>query len=392
MQLLKIFLIFLLFVTIINGICHSQTISKGNLFELIKSIRNAMPTAGTNKFKIPVRQDLDAFKHIFTKLKFNDTTGIIETIKQYNYKIIEYTDTLVNKSFIILLEENPIQNGWGTYIYSKNSTNDITIEVPHPIWDTNTWDVGIKTFLKINAKWYIMAGTHRYANTDSSSDVAHTDKSIFNIAHQTIATLISIQIHGFNKSNNIYAGYPDIVISNGTLYPQEILYRLANNFKTFNFSTGVFDKATYTQLSRLGATTNVQGIWSNKNSKIFIHIEFDFPLRTNEINIQKIQIAFYNTFIKQDNISNNKIFKLSQNYPNPCNTHTIIEFETPKLTTINLYIFDILGQIVSYHTLNTNINGKNFIEIPIENLPSGTYFYELNSENYRESKKMLIIK
>lgn len=351
-----------------------------------------MPTANTNRFVIPDTNEMNFFKSIFIRLKNNDIAGIDSEITKFNYIFAEFIDTTLNKKCYILMERTPIQFGWGTFILNNIFLNDITIEVPHPIWDTNSWYVGIKVFIKINAKWFIMAGTHRYANTDSSSDVAHNSKSIFNVAHQTIASPISIQIHGFNKSNNIYLGYPDIVISNGTLYPQDILYALSRNFEIFNFSTGVFSKLTYSQLSRLGATTNVQGKWSNNNNLIFIHIEFDYPLRTNEQNIHKITLAMYRTFLSPETTNNYSKIKLFQNYPNPCNTHTTIEFQIPLKTSVELNIYDILGKKIFYSTISTESAGKHFIKIPLENLASGTYYYELKTDSYRESKKMIILK
>ncbi len=373
-------------------ICDSQVTLQGDLIELIKSVRNALPAAGTNKFVIPSTNEMDTFKNVFIKLKNHNLIEISDEVKNFNYKFYEFIDTLYNRTYYILLEEIPIKFGWGTIIYSKDGKSDITIEVPHPIWDTNSWDIGIKVYIKLEAKYFIMAGTHRYTNTDSSSDVAHNNNSIFNTAHQTFATPISIQIHGFNKSNSIYSGYPDIVISNGTLYPQEILYTLSKNFEIFNFSTGVFSQITYTQLSRLGATTNIQGKWSNNNNKTFIHIEFDYPLRTNETNIQKIQFAIHRTFFNQDTVASFIAFKLFQNYPNPCNTRTIIEFETPKKAIFNLSIYDLLGKETYSSSINAELIGKYSIQIPLMNLTSGIYFYKLESENYKESKKMLIIK
>ena len=71
-----------------------------------------------------------------------------------------------------------------------------------------------KENIKPKARWYFVAGTHRYANSDGSADPAHVTQSIFHTAHTTFAPDTAVQIHGFDKSS--YVNYSDVVISNGT--------------------------------------------------------------------------------------------------------------------------------------------------------------------------------
>ncbi len=90
-----------------------------------------------------------------------------------------------------------------------------------------------------------------------------------------------------------------------------------------------------------------------------------------------------------------KSFKLHQNYPNPFNPITKISFEIPVIGTnvyTSLTIYDITGRIVSVLVNEQLQPGKYEIEWNAENFTSGVYFYTLSTGNYKETKKMLLIK
>ncbi|HCA41851.1 MAG TPA: hypothetical protein DEP28_01205 [Bacteroidetes bacterium] len=84
-------------------------------------------------------------------------------------------------------------------------------------------------------------------------------------------------------------------------------------------------------------------------------------------------------------------YELKQNYPNPFNPETNIEFSLPKNGNVELLIYDINGKeilkISEYKTA-----GKYNYSFNAKNLPSGIYFYTLSSENFRDSKKMILLK
>lgn len=85
-------------------------------------------------------------------------------------------------------------------------------------------------------------------------------------------------------------------------------------------------------------------------------------------------------------------FSLHQNYPNPFNPSTKIKFEIPKGSLVKLKIYDILGREVA-ELVNEKLNpGTYEYEWNGINLPSGVYFYKLQSENFVETKRMVLVK
>lgn len=108
------------------------------------------------------------------------------------------------------------------------------------------------------------------------------------------------------------------------------------------------------------------------------------------------------TFLSNDSISNNKQliyiealpidYSLEQNYPNPFNPVTTISFSLPfpQFTTIRLY--NSIGELVTEILSEVKDGGKHKILFDGSIYPSGVYYYQLITVNYRETKKMLILK
>lgn len=85
-------------------------------------------------------------------------------------------------------------------------------------------------------------------------------------------------------------------------------------------------------------------------------------------------------------------FKLYQNYPNPFNSSTNIVFDIPTKDFISLKIYDVLGREVA-DLISEELNPDKYeYEWSILSLPSGIYFYKLTSNNYSETKKLILIK
>ena len=87
-------------------------------------------------------------------------------------------------------------------------------------------------------------------------------------------------------------------------------------------------------------------------------------------------------------------FSLSQNYPNPFNPNTIIEYQIPKFSNVQLKIFDSLGREIATLVNQYKEPGKYNVEFSVQNseLPSGIYFFNLRADNFSATKKFLLLK
>jgi len=87
-----------------------------------------------------------------------------------------------------------------------------------------------------------------------------------------------------------------------------------------------------------------------------------------------------------------KEFNLYQNYPNPFNPSTTIQFAIPKESFTKLEIFNAIGEKVSTLILENLSAGIYEYEWNAEGLPSGVYLYRLSTENFTQTKKLLLMK
>ncbi len=85
-------------------------------------------------------------------------------------------------------------------------------------------------------------------------------------------------------------------------------------------------------------------------------------------------------------------YHLSQNYPNPFNPSTKINFSLPKATTVKLDIYNILGQKVTTLIDNQLPPGEHTVTWNAANRVSGIYFYRLQTDDFVDSKKMVLVR
>lgn len=87
-----------------------------------------------------------------------------------------------------------------------------------------------------------------------------------------------------------------------------------------------------------------------------------------------------------------KEYYLKQNFPNPFNPMTTISYELPAPSSVRVQIFDALGR-----TIKTLVNGNQkagmySVTWDAADYASGIYFYKLETEDFRDTKKMILLK
>ncbi|RPI15437.1 MAG: T9SS C-terminal target domain-containing protein [Ignavibacteriae bacterium] len=86
-------------------------------------------------------------------------------------------------------------------------------------------------------------------------------------------------------------------------------------------------------------------------------------------------------------------YLLSQNYPNPFNPETKISYSIPKSCTVSLIVYDLLGRVVMNLVNNEFLKPGNYeVSFNGNNLASGIYFYRIVTDEFTQSRKMILIK
>jgi photosystem II stability/assembly factor-like uncharacterized protein len=85
-------------------------------------------------------------------------------------------------------------------------------------------------------------------------------------------------------------------------------------------------------------------------------------------------------------------FLLDQNYPNPFNPATTIRYTLPRTGAVRLYVTDALGTVVRTLEQRVQHPGSHHVIMDASDLANGAYFYHLEYEGARATRKMLLMK
>jgi photosystem II stability/assembly factor-like uncharacterized protein len=86
------------------------------------------------------------------------------------------------------------------------------------------------------------------------------------------------------------------------------------------------------------------------------------------------------------------VYKLYNNYPNPFSPTSSIKYSIEKPTNVKLIIYDVFGKEIKILVNKKQNSGVYEVIFDGSNLSSGIYFYKLETKNYTETKKMVLIK
>ena len=261
---------------------------------------------------------------------------------------------------------------------------------------------------------FAVSGTNIYAGTYNTGGVyLSTD----NGANWTLKGLNNIPIWSLAVSgSNIYAGTDGMMYlstNNGTNWTEYLLTSATLRIRSIAISG---DKI-FAGISDHGAlhgdgvylSTNNGANWTNKNQGFSYPPPSIYSLLI--VNSSIFAGAFANTagsvwhrvlseILQVQSISAEtpSAFSLGQNYPNPFNPVTIISFQLPVVSNVVLKVYDVMGKEVAM-LVNERLQAGTY-EVKFDarqggssrGLNSGVYFYRLTTEEFSETKRMMLIK
>jgi Secretion system C-terminal sorting domain len=139
----------------------------------------------------------------------------------------------------------------------------------------------------------------------------------------------------------------------------------------------------------------------NISSKSVIYFNeanpYKIEIDTNGDNIIDTTINTYDELITGINNYTNtaqipKNFELFQNYPNPFNPNTTIQYSIPQQSFVTLKMYDLTGRLIKTLVNKEESSGYYHVQFNAENLASGIYFYRLKTNNFVETKKLILLK
>ena len=83
---------------------------------------------------------------------------------------------------------------------------------------------------------------------------------------------------------------------------------------------------------------------------------------------------------------------LAQNYPNPFNPSTSIQYTVSSQQFVSIKVYNVLGNEIETLVNKEKPAGVYEVEWNATGLPSGVYFYQLKSDAFVETKKMILLR
>ncbi len=167
-------------------------------------------------------------------------------------------------------------------------------------------------------------------------------------------------------------------------------------------SASAFNISNYS----INKNINILGVSSSTNPhKIILNTTSHNPARQYTVSVSNISdpsgnliSGDYNSIEYIGSPSNTEEetapaeFLLSQNYPNPFNPSTKISWQTPVGGMQTLKVYDVLGNEVATLVNDFVEAGHHEIEFKAADLASGVYVYQLQTEGFVETRKMIFLK
>lgn len=204
--------------------------------------------------------------------------------------------------------------------------------------------------------------------------------STFNDTYKALTTAEDMEIYSHGTVTTLADAWGTLTLPSGTYNNALRVKTITNNTDTIVTTGGSFV---------FGSTTTSYS-WYVSGVKVPI---FGITYIVGDLFSTKSvsYVTEFSTSIKQNSQIADS-YKLEQNYPNPFNPSTSINFSITKAGFTSLKVYDMLGKEVAT-LMNGNLNAGSYTAtFDASSLPSGVYFYKLQTEGFSEIKKMSLVK
>ncbi|MDR3625538.1 MAG: right-handed parallel beta-helix repeat-containing protein [Ignavibacteriaceae bacterium] len=227
------------------------------------------------------------------------------------------------------------------------------------------------------------AYVYLYSTADSNTtpDLINYFRSLPNQSSKAQKLLLSYLYMKQNKTDSAKIVNNNIIVDNPNT-PLAVKAML-NNF--------------YIELYNNNDKNSAADILNQIKNQSDLSTDIEISMADNALNLYGTLLAKKsNILVKKQAINDDESapepFGLSNNYPNPFNPTTVIEYQLPKDGFVTLKVYDILGREVKTLVNGFRTKGKYTTIFDGSNLASGIYFYQLRANGFSSIKKMILTK
>ena len=200
----------------------------------------------------------------------------------------------------------------------------------------------------------------------------------FELSHVTFDSSLPVELASFTA-----------IVSKGNV---ELSWQTATEVNNYGFN--VERRAENEEWTKIGF---VKGNGNSNSPKGYTFID-DLNLNLNHnLSYRLKQIDNDGTFEYSDIVDvavnlQPLTFELHQNYPNPFNPSTVISYQLPINSSVNLKVYNLLGQEVATLVNEQKKPGNYEVSFNGSNLASGVYIYRLEAGTFTALKKLMLVK
>ena len=266
--------------------------------------------------------------------------------------------------------------------FTNASTQDVSVQMPavddylHQAADSTNWRAGIKYDPNNTGVHVFSLGVHEHWNNAVNKQYTRN----------------------LGTGNGI-----ELITIDGTLPVelQSFVCRISGNTVTLNWKTATEVTNYGFNIERRSIGTNmwvnigfVQGIGTSNAPHNYTFIDTKLSAGTYAYRLKQIDNsgAFKYSQESEVIIEVPFIFTLGQNFPNPFNPSTQIDFSIPRSSHVTLKIYDVLGKEVATLVEGARVAGTYTATWNAQNYPSGIYFYRFKAGSYTMTRKLILLR
>ncbi len=210
-------------------------------------------------------------------------------------------------------------------------------------------------------------------------------------------------INSFTSNPENLITYQDVkfIKSNAPIFPEapELNLNILNNYYELTWSGGDVNSAAYYVIE----SSLEQGLYEKLyevNAQQDVKIKYSYLAERN-VNAGVIYYrvkqvnndgtAVYSSIVKIGQGAMEDVI-LGQNYPNPFNPTTVIEFELLQNSDVEVVVYNLEGKEIAILQNGYLSNGIYKFEFDGSDLPSGIYLYKVSTQQFTQTKKMILAK
>lgn len=216
-----------------------------------------------------------------------------------------------------------------------------------------------------------------------------------------IIGVINMEVLGYDSNDDgksmVITNNNSVVLANYFLNAVQVYQIGLNIWK--NFNGGYSDHFSF-WLKGFKAITHAQ---CDSNFTPYEHTKYDTYDKFNQNYFLKMVKAAFVTVASLATDNNNigirnlsginpEKYILAQNYPNPFNPSTEIKFSLPLDGFVSMKVYNILGIEVETLVRENLKAGEYSVSWDASGFPGGVYFYTINTNQFRETKRMILLK